>query len=571
METDAINVVAATVTLNNNEFRTIGKNAITLQQWNNIAIHQNVFGNIADNSICVKILEDPSTHYELSFTENHILSAAAGSLRFATLAKPVSKTTITGNYFAERCSCNLEKWMKGLFGTNESVDWLLTSSYCEIDKLLETCFKLPKNRVTMKNVTSTICKEGHGHIHCAEPPAKPVPSLSLPSVGPRDEERRRKGYGDVEMSDPEQLKREKRIILIICGVVSLCVLMALLMFGVFYVRRRGVCPKLTSGSFPGLASWMSPSTGMAAATSARSISRMSVNEYAGLQPETRVLDIEAPPDDGVDDVYAYTENKATQTLPEELTEEYLKDLRDRLNDPDNYSEARDMIEHLYDLIKVEESCNNNNNAADDTVNQEVYHDVVQRLRPRGGAQRPSTSIGTRAPSLDKLLPSSVGPRSQIVEYAEPRDSKASDQNHLYAELLGDETVPSTSRLSQPVLATLAERAQQPLPSEVSNTMDERCSNQKTGVRDPTKSQTRPLSFLKALGESILGTSQKSPQKRPTAPLLCEYAEPSDATAHLYSELSEPQTNTASRNSGKMANRPLPTKPCDLETTPIAKA
>ncbi|XP_012259536.2 uncharacterized protein LOC105688076 [Athalia rosae] len=589
METDAINAVAATVTLNNNEFQNIARNAITLDKWSHIAIHQNLFHSIENDSISVRIIENSATVNEFIFTENHIINALPGSLRFATQFQSSGGSRIGGNYFAEKCNCNLDGWMKKLSGDNASVDILMSSSLCEIDETLEKCFKVPLGRLGMRNFTSVICGEGKPHIVCEKPASKPEPSVSPPSVGPHVYPRQ-KGYFDVEMSDSEQLEREKRIILIICASAALCVMLVILMFGVFYVRRRGACPKLTSGPFSGLASWMSPTNGMTAATSARSISRMSVNEYAGLRTETRVLDLEVPPDDDTniaeDGLYAYTENKATQTLPEELTEEYLKDLRDRLDDPDNYSEARDMIEHLYDLIKVEESCNNNNNnRIGGSDAQGVYHDVVVRPRGRGGVPRPSASVGTRVPSLDKLLPSPVGPRSQIVEYSEPRDSKASDQNHLYAELLGDETVPSTSRLSQPVLATLAGRAQHPLPPEVSNAVDDgktidgvQKSAGGQGARrgsngDQGKSQTRPLSFLKALGESILGSSaSKNQQKRPNAPLLCEYAEPSDAASHLYSELSEPQTHTASRPPSKMANRPLPTKPGDHnETTPINNA
>ncbi|XP_046470046.1 uncharacterized protein [Neodiprion pinetum] len=562
METGAINVVAATVTLNNNEFQEIAHRAISLNQWNHIAIHQNLFRSIQNESISVKMSENVKTQTEFLFTENHIVTAEPGSLRFAAQTQSLRRTTISGNYFAEPCSCNLEKWMKNLAGTNGSVVAVMASSYCEIDEVLGRCFKVPQGRLLMSNFTSIICAARVHHISCKDPATKPEPSVSPPNVGPHGYPKP-KGYFDVEMSDPKQLEREKRIIVMICSAAGLCVMAVLVMFGLFYVRRRGVCPKLTSGPFSGLASWMSPSNGMAAATSARSISRMSVNEYAGLRPEARVLAVETAPDDQAEDAYAYTENKATQTLPEELTEDYLRELRERLNDPDDYSEARDMIEHLYDLIKVEESCNNNNN--DNRETPAVYHDLVVRPRARGSALRPSTSVGTRVPSLDKLLPTPVGPRSQIVEYAEPRDSKLSDQNHLYAELLGDETVPSTSRLSQPVLAGLVGRAQQPLPPEIGGTGNE---GQKTGFRDPAKSQTRPLSFLKALGESILGTSSKSPQKRPAAPLLCEYAEPSDAAAHLYSELSEPNTHTNSRPSSKMANRPLPTKPGDTETTPI---
>lgn len=47
-----------------------------------------------------------------------------------------------------------------------------------------------------------------------------------------------------------------------------------------------------------------------------------------------------------------TEDKWTQTLPEELTQELIESLRERLEDPENFSDAVNMIEQLYSLIKV---------------------------------------------------------------------------------------------------------------------------------------------------------------------------------------------------------------------------
>lgn len=382
----------------------------------------------------------------------------------------------------------------------------------------------------------------------------------------------------MEISESEQLAREKRIIVVVCVVAVFIVVVVILASGILYMRRRGVCPKLISGSLINLSNWLSSSNGMTAATSARSISRLSVHEYAGLQTETRILEMDTQTegtedDDEEGDVYPYTENKATQTLPEELTEEYLRDLQERLNDPDNHSQARDMIEHLYDLIKVEESCNNNNDRQPMGDREENAYDVIRpRLRRPRGVPRPSVNMGTKAPSLDKLLPSGIRTRPPITEYAQPRDQRTTDQNHLYAELPGDETVPSTSRLSQPILESLISRAPQPLPPDVVNDhlvgndrpprglgygADDYKPPQSPKLDSNCRNQAKPMNFLKALGESILGAPSKTNNKRPNS-LLCEYAEPSDATAHLYSELSEPQQTSASTS--KMANRPLPTKP-----------
>ncbi|XP_077271559.1 uncharacterized protein LOC143902479 isoform X1 [Temnothorax americanus] len=577
VNTGAINTSAATVTFNNNEFQHLKQGSIVLHQWNHIAIDRNVFVDLESDAIKAEVGATSAPKFEFSFTDNRIRKARPGSLRFAAISQSVNSARVGNNYFNEKCSCNLESWIRGVTGRNSSVTWMMDSSYCMVDNFLKKCLNLPEGYMAMRNFTQLICTQ-RDHVNCEKPSPKLEPSVSPPSVGPHIYPRQ-KGFFDMEMDESEQVSHEKRIIVIVCVVAVFVVVVVILASGILYMRRRGVCPKLISGSLMNLSNWLSSNNGMTAATSARSISRLSVHEYAGLQAETRILemDTQTEDDDEEGDVYPYTENKATQTLPEELTEEYLRDLQERLNDPDNHSQARDMIEHLYDLIKVEESCNNNNDRQSTGDREENAYDVIRpRIRRPRGAPRPSVNIGTRAPSLDKLLPSGMRIRPPITEYAQPRDQlgppvKITDQNHLYAELPGDETVPSTSRLSQPMLESLIGRGPQPLPPDVVNDHligndrpprnlgygADDCGPPQSPKLDTRNQSAKPMSFLKALGESIMGASAgKTNNKRPNS-LLCEYAEPSDTT-HLYSELSEPQQTSASTS--KMANRPLPTKP-----------
>ena len=593
VEQGAIDLTVATVTLNNNEFHKLRHRSIVFHQWNRIAIDNNLFKSIEADAINADSTDlAKATSLEFSFSGNHIEDAEPDSLAFVEIAQSVTAARVGSNYFKRTCNCNLESWVRERVGSNTSVTWVMDSSYCVVDKFLRNCFNLPEGYLGMRNYTQTICSKSH-NINCTNLPAKSEPSVSPPSVGPHQYPRQ-KGYFDVEMSDPDQLEREKRIIIIVCIVAVFSIVIVILTSGILYMRRRGVCPKLTSNTISNIASsWFSPTSGMTAATSARSISRLSVREYADLQPETRILDIEAHQDAIEEDEgaaeggnYADMENKATQTLPEELTEDYLRELKERLNDPENYSYARDMIEHLYDLIKVEESCNNNNNDRRPSVDGNAYDMIrpkVKRARP--ASRQPSVTVGTKAPSLEKLLPSLIRPRPQIIEYSEPRDHQVIDQNHLYAELPGDETVPSTSRLSQPVLATLAGRAPLPLPPDVINDngavgnsnglvyalegVEERSLDNGQQMEDIDASRNpekRSMNFLKTLGETIIG-SKKVTGKRPNS-LLGEYADPSDVTAHLYSELPEPKQQASTLSASKMANRPLPTKPDhqDVSTT-----
>ncbi|XP_043461336.1 uncharacterized protein LOC122497959 [Leptopilina heterotoma] len=556
VEKGAIDISVATVTFNNNEFQNLRQGAIIFHQWNRLAIDYNMFDYLEADAISARTDATSVSNYEFSFFENRLSTVKPGALAFTKISQKLNAARVSNNYFKETCNCNMESWVRKLVTGNSSIAWMMDTSYCLVDKVLRNCFNLPEGNLGMKNYTKTICSKGF-RINCTNPLTKLEPSPSPPSVGPHIYPRQR-GYFDVEMSDPDQLEREKRIIVIACVIAVFSVLVVILTSGILYMRRRGVCPKLTSNSLTNFAnSWFSPTSGMTAATSARSISRLSVHEYAGLQTETRILEIETQvPVEEEEGAYAYMENKATQTLPEELTAENLQNLKDRLNDPDNYGEARDMIEHLYDLVKIEESCNNNNNEGRFSPNLEednAYDIIIPKSRKIKIIPKPTATIGTKIPSLEKLLPITIRTRPQIVEYAEPRDHRINDQNHLYAELPGDETVPSTSRL--------ASRAPQPLPPDVVNdhiiSENYRFSDTKDDDdrMEKSRNQLAKANFFKSLGESILG-STKINGMRPNS-LLCEYAEPTDATAHLYSELSD---NQSTMPISKMANRPLPTKP-----------
>ncbi|KAK0078391.1 hypothetical protein PV325_002554 [Microctonus aethiopoides] len=594
IENGAIEVSAAAVAFNNNEFHKLGKKSIVLQKWSRIIIDDNLFVDMDVDAIVADEIAAVTPHLVFSFRGNHITRANPSSLRFVSLSEKATIAHVGNNYFDKVCSCEMEDWVREVTGKNSSTVWMTDSSYCVAGKWLENCLKVPQGYLLIKNFTNTICTPS-GNIICKEPSDKPASTISPPSVGPHIYPRQN-SYFDVEMSDPEQLEREKRLIIIVCIGAIFILVAIILTAGIIYMRRRGVCPKLSSTPLMNFAnSWLSPSNGMTAATSARSISRLSVNEYAGLRPETRILNVESEMMNNDDDLevtdnFTYTENKATQTLPEELTEEYLKDLREKLNDPDNYSQARDMIEHLYDLIKVEESCNNNNTNNSDEHrptlmnNEENPYDIIAPRIKRTKIQKPMVSVGTRTPSLEKLVPIERIIRPIVSEYTEPRDhqrTNATDQNHLYAELPGDDTVPSTSRLTQSInFDNLINRAPLPLPPDVvndhiindnrdinycdvdiDNYYQETLNNEDLNYKNQQQKHQRPLNFLKVIGENLMGTNKN--KKSGNSSLFCEYVDPTDVTAHLYAELPEPNINSEvglSTPASKMANRPLPIKP-----------
>ncbi|XP_014219010.1 uncharacterized protein LOC106647220 [Copidosoma floridanum] len=580
VQSGAIDITVASVTFNNNKFHRLHRNSIAFHQWNRIAIDYNIFQYLESEAMVIPIVDTAkSTNLEFSFTSNDIHDAETKSLSFIETSQRVPNARVSSNYFNRTCNCNLQPWIHERVGSNASISWIFDSSYCIVDKLLRNCFDMREGYLGMRNYTQTICTKTSHTINCIYHTNKSETVTTPPNVGPHQYPSHR-GYFDIEMSDFEQLKREKLIIIIVCVTAAITLVIAVFTYSCLYIRRRGVCPKLISGQ-PNLNnSWFSATNGMTAATSARSISRLSVIEYAGLQPETqtRILDIEAHQDaveenEGAAEGFnaSYSENKATQTLPEELTADYLKELKEKLYDPENYNHARAMIEHLYDLINVEESCNNNYERRMSADND--AYDVIRPRVKRSRAERtPSVNVGTKAPSLEKLLPNLVRPRPQLTDYAQPRDQQIIDQNHLYTELPGDETVPSTSRLPQPVLETLAHRAQQLLPPDVVNGHMNGISNGLIYADEDyddrrLQGAERRAKFFGDSGMTMTGT-RKAEGKRPNFS-QGEFADPGVLNAHLYAELTEPRQQMSSAASNKMANRPLPTKP-DQQDEQIAK-
>lgn len=236
------------------------------------------------------------------------------------------------------------------------------------------------------------------------------------------------------------------VLLILCGFGAVCAISA-----VTWLNARGYFIKLRSLlTANGSGGNGSGRGGMMARTmSAHSLSPMSVHEYAELQRNKlggSGGSVPAGSDASAVRVIVF-QDKGTQTVPEELTHEMLQTLRDKLDDPEDYAEARGMIEHLYDLIRVEETCCRGGGwysvgGLDDMTSTITTKAVTVGPRGREDSGRDVKSVGTGAPSLDRLLPPKINvqvtgnrglqyrpvpqqqqktPRPSVGEYMDPAD------------------------------------------------------------------------------------------------------------------------------------------------------
>lgn len=231
------------------------------------------------------------------------------------------------------------------------------------------------------------------------------------------------GFGFFE--DPFTPAAERGIIttvvlLVLCGFGAVCAVSA-----VTWLNARGYFIKLRSlltSSGAGEDRGRGGNDGLARTVSSHSISPISVRKYEEIQPHSMVVQM-AP----------YKDGNAKTMVPEELTCEMLDELRDKLDDPEDYAEARIIIENLYDLIRVKERGNGYATAGlDDTTSSTV-------------TTRTGRSAGTSAPSLERPRPpdlnvdiAATGPPkrypwpqqplppvhyrpSSVVEYMDPAD------------------------------------------------------------------------------------------------------------------------------------------------------
>lgn len=457
----------------NNTFQTIDQRGITLKQWRKAIIENNTLCNLDIEAINVPY----SDEFTKQQTQFHFVGNILENLKDNSLKLDINEaadTQVNENIFISDCRCELKLWVKSCIAGNSAlIDALYDDSYCTLNSVLKTCFKQPEGFMRVSNFTESVCND-QTTIVCLQHDPPPVTDKNPNII---------KAVGIVNENKIDQERKViSAVLAVACGGVLITLVLSLFMW--FYRKGYKVSDFLES-----LLSRLTMSNDLARATSASSITRVSIHEYAEVWPQ-KLLNSD------MEETYV-CEDKATQTLPEELTQELLQSLREKLDDPENYGEARNMIEHLYDLIKVEESCNNNvlgeefndtNLTPDDDLMENVY-DIIrpgkQRVRRYDRSFKTLAHKGTRAPSPDKLSPQSFTTSSfsnslrllstatvrssgpSITDYMEPTDQ----QCYTYVELPYDRPSPNHVRDNNPV--TLADYEdprdmQIPIYSELTN-------------------------------------------------------------------------------------------------------
>lgn len=412
----------------NSEFHVFREKGFELASWNNLQIENNSFDELPPNAIAAPA----ASIHKLIFNNNEIETMQPESLSFIGKAA-TRELEYSNNYYGTTCNCNISQWLAQALDVKESENYE-AHSYCTVNEVLARCFNVHDQNMLVKKFLKEVCTKSSS-IRCEQIKSK---------VG-----------NEIEIKNPrfphkhkhEELSaRNKKVIAIVIVSCLGCVLVAIL-FSLYKWWRRdtegcasikvmfismntactSVCRRLCS---------CGPNVGI---DNARSISQLSVHDYSERHRlnESRAQD-SVQESSFQDQLIVPTTEKFTQTLPEELTKELLEHLKERLDNPENYVEAREMIEHLYELTKRSDEdptlvFSTTLSDGEENIYDLPYENTERRVGPNN---KQVVSVGTRTPSLDKLMPLSPYQRQTALvhEYFEPRDLAV----HLYAEIANND-------------------------------------------------------------------------------------------------------------------------------------
>ncbi|XP_028171768.1 uncharacterized protein LOC114361052 [Ostrinia furnacalis] len=529
IDTGAINSTVATVKIANSEFHKFLTRGIELSSWSNLFMEKLKFDALPEHAM----IAHPTMVEEFVFADNEVEEVSKNSLEF--VGKIIDNRfgyqgVYRNNYFGSPCSCNISLKIGEALGATPDGIYAL-ESYCTVNEFFARCFNAPEQNIILRTFIEKVCHEKSA-VQCEQ--YKKKSDIPTEIKNPRFPHK----HEEDTLSE-----RNKKVISIVIVTALVCVGTVMLISFGRWLKNRGCCARLRN-IFTSLISsccaffaricGCGRNSGL---DNGRFVSELSVHEYSERRrlnepriPENMIVETILPGTGTPCLDLTPMDDKTTQTLPEELTKELLENLKEKLEDPDNYVEAREMIEHLYELIKVEESCNSNTPIVMQTE-ENIYELPFQNTTPRiGKNKKQMISVGTRAPSLDKLLPLSPYNRQTALahEYFEPKDFAV----HLYAE------IANCDKEKRTLLGIIPDIVEQVVPrGPYLRAVREKNSSPSTASSPSSKS---------------LNSIKKSPMTGPSG---------SQITSPLQSPSSmKSGKSTASNSSGKMMNRPLPEKP-----------
>lgn len=370
----AINSTIARTIFTNNDIGTFHSKGFTIPGWSQIYIENNKFDDV--NKKMLDIPYKPSSCQdpcEITFTNNEIGNMQPGALDFISIIPPNVKSNFENNNFQHACHCGIDGWLEEILGTK--CPNFVKNNYCIVDSLISGCYDIQEGPVIMKNFTDTVCVTEKDVLQC-------------------------KTYSvDANVVNNEFTIEENNSQLIFGVVIGAVLLIAvigtvliLIIHGGMWLKRKGYCVRFNN-----------------------------FHQYRVEEESTEV-----------EDIMVTMEKNQENHMPEELSQELLQALREKLEDPTTYNEAREMIERLYDHFIIEDSYTNNNRQEEET---HLYEELGNLSQPNPVQEKTSTRPFSFLRLIEErfnLLPTENPTNRDVLvgEYSEPTDAEV----HLYSEL-----------------------------------------------------------------------------------------------------------------------------------------
>lgn len=395
IESKAIASTVAKVEIVGNHILNLHPTAIFIQNWNRIAMDQNIIINLHNDFMVAP--KNPNMEW-FSFKGNEIYNAMEGSLSFVPRLN-TGKLLFDDNFFNQTCSCELDEWIRLLTNTTTGTDTVMDTSFCPVDETVSKCFSLPVGIINMQNFTEKTCSNN---------------TVCEPYNG---ETRTINNTGKIFVDYDNGGKQHWLIfIVVLIGFFILALIstfIALLIRGSRWLKRKGYFRNNYYN-----------------------------NNQSNEEEENTIVTID-------------TENEKLE-IPEELTVEFLHELSKRLDDPATHQDASEMIERLYEMFIVDESYENNNREEEAhlyeelgnlnlqippppyeeqpsaTQTQPIQSSTTPSAGPRGILKLMEEKFNTNGPLDKNNLDLSTSSSKPILtgDYSEPIDRDV----HLYSEL-----------------------------------------------------------------------------------------------------------------------------------------
>lgn len=549
LQRDALSGSVANVTIHNSQFAKVESNGFTVKTWNKIILSNNTFSEVERRGIdLTHFSEDPSVE---------IIGNSWGKVDRDFIATGTSENpfiSVSSNTFSSQCECG--NTFISYLTTNGSRTWfhqeLYNNSRCPVSDQVIGCLVLNDH---INSTETNLLPYEQLSLLCEQKVYMCLNDVSDVGIGTTDE---------TGIPGRPQLPNRLRVLAYFIAAMGIFIIASLLITMCVFLCRRKNPKKKTPPESPlqNMEHAQGKKTGMPKS--------MSGGEYADIVfKHNNATSASRPRSMLLEDVEM--EDKGVQTMPTELSSEVLEGLREKLSRPDSFWDAKETIDHLYDLIQVKElnsssglssppdvtMCNGNGQSTTASTARllpSTSSSPVAQITSAGvsvsiGGSDPNilqqSSIATSndssptsdtPPPLPSTSPPKIGGVPLLQRYAQIRNSKPktaplceyadpSDSSmHIYSELTPQ--TPNTKGSDG--------NANKKSPSH--------SINDKKKLASPRESPSHKNSFLSA--------TRRPPMN---GPIICEYTEPKDVQTHVYAELSNNPTTSSSKSQPSSAS------------------